>query len=333
MVGGYDFDRSQFNRAVQAHRQPGSAFKPIVYAAALDRNYTPASIIVDEPISYNDNGRIWSPQNFEKRYYGPTSLREALTHSRNVVTVKLADAIGIRYLVDYAKRFGFQDGLQPNLSIALGSAEVTPIQLAAAYATFANGGERPQPFFIHEITDSRGQVIEHNEPRLVQAIPPTTAYLITSMLQDVVSRGTGQRAAGLAQPTAGKTGTTNDLKDGWFVGYTPQLLTAVWVGFDSKQPLGAHETGGRVAAPIWKAFMSEALAGVEPGEFPVPRDLSCVQINPETGVRPLPGEATRLECFRKGTEPLPGQLPAVQLVAEPQKEQRPSSLDFLRNDF
>ncbi len=332
LVGGYDFDRSQFNRATQAKRQPGSAFKPLVYAAALDRHFTPASIIVDEPISFNDNGRVWSPQNFEKKYYGPTTLREALTFSRNVVTVKLADRIGVGYLVKYLSRFGLEGPLKRNLSIALGSAEVTPLELAAAYATFANNGLRPKPIFITEVTDPQGQVIEQHGPELVQAIPPGTAYLITSMLQDVVSRGTGRRASGLDQPTAGKTGTTNDLHDGWFVGFTPQLLSAVWVGFDNKRPLGRMETGGRVAAPIWKEFMEQALAGAPPEEFPVPSDLKCVNVNPSTGQRAHSGEPSRLECFRPGTEPPPGGRPPVTLVNDGGSH-RNSALEFLLNDF
>ncbi len=339
MAGGYDFERSQFNRAVQALRQPGSSFKPLVYAAALDRNFTPASIIMDSPVSYSDNGKVWSPKNFENRFFGPTSLREALTHSRNVVTVKLADRIGVGYLIKYLPAFGLRGPLPRNLSIALGTMEVTPLELAIAYTTFADNGLRPAPIFISEITDSQGEMIERNEPNLVQAIPAPTAYLITSMLQDVVSRGTGKRAQGLEQPTAGKTGTTNDLHDGWFVGYTPQLLAAVWVGFDNKQPLGKGETGGRIAAPIWKAFMEKAVAGMPVAEFPVPDGLKCVNVDPTTGGRAVVGNGARLECFRAGTEPnlAPGQVPPavpnIQLTADAQPPKKSNSLDFLRNDF
>jgi penicillin-binding protein 1A len=332
MVGGYDFDRSQFNRAVQAERQPGSAFKPLVYAAAMDSRFTPASIIVDEPIFYNDNGEVWSPQNFEKKYFGPTSLREALTHSRNVVTVKLADAMGIGYLVDYLQRFGFHRKLARNLSIALGSAEVTPLEIGVAYSALANQGLRPDPLFVRSITDADGNPLETNAPHLEQAIPPETAYLVTSILQDVVRSGTGRRAQGLGRPTAGKTGTTNDLHDAWFVGYTPELLCVVWVGFDNKVPLGRFETGGRVSAPIWKAFMTKALAKLPQGEFAVPDGLTCIQIDPVSGMRALPGSPSRLECFRKGTEPRMGSLPAVQLIHQDESD-RPSTLEFLRNDF
>lgn len=332
MVGGYDFERSQFNRATQARRQPGSAFKPLVFAAALDRDMTPASVILDEPITYDDHGRVWSPQNFEKRHYGLTSLREALTHSRNVVAVKLADHIGIGYLVNYLPRFGLDPShLARNLSLALGSAEVTPLELATAYCTFANGGQLPRPIMITEITDHRGQVLEKFAPSSEQAIPATTAYMITSMLQDVVQRGTGRSAAGLGYPTAGKTGTTNDLHDAWFMGYTPQMLAAVWVGFDNKRSLG--ETGGRVAAPIWKAYMEEAMKGLDRVDFPMPSGLKCVNVESLTGIRAQnESEGARLECFRAGTEPQPGSVPAIQLINNGHADE-PSATEFLRNDF
>ncbi len=333
LVGGYDFERSHFNRAIQAHRQPGSAFKPLIFAAALDRNFTPASVIVDEPISYRDNGRAWSPQNFDKRFHGPTSLREALTKSRNVVTVKLADRVGLKFLSAYLPRFGLPGPIPRNLSIALGTMEVTPIELAVAYCPFANNGLRPTPLVITEITDAQGQVLERNEPTMVQVLPPTTAYQMTSMLQDVVRRGTGTAASGLAQPTAGKTGTTNDLDDAWFVGYTPQMLAAVWIGFDNKRSLGPKSTGGKVAAPIWKAFMSKALENVPAARFPVPDGLRCVNIDAATGGRAAPGGSPYLECFRDGSEPAPGSVPAVQMVNGAGPKKPPAEHEFLRKDF
>lgn len=334
LVGGYDFDRSQFNRAVQARRQPGSAFKPFIYAAALDRGFTPATVIVDEPIFFHDNGRIWSPRNFEERYHGPTTLRTALTFSRNVVTVRLTDRIGVRYLIKYLARFGLEKRFARNLSIALGSSELTPLELATAYATFGNGGRRIQPRFISKITDGTGNVLEEADPVLADAIPPETAYQVTSMLQDVITRGTGRRADGLGRPTAGKTGTTNEFHDNWFVGYTPQMLAAVWMGFDNKRSLGSKETGGRNAAPVWKAFMEVALNDLPPEDFPIPDGLKCVNVNPRTGRRALPGGPSRLECFRSGREP---QLtveppPAVQPVADDYSPTG-SVRDFLRNDF
>lgn len=335
MVGGYDFDRSHFNRAVQARRQPGSAFKPLVYSAALDRNFTPASVIVDEPISYKDNGRVWSPQNFDKKFYGPTSLREALTKSRNVVTVRLAERIGLSYLTSYLPRFGLQGPIPRNLSISLGTLEVTPLELAVAYSAFANNGLRPDPVMITEISDGEGQVLERNEPHLTQVLPPTTAYQMTSMLQDVVRRGTGTAAQGLSQPTAGKTGTTNDLEDAWFVGYTPQLLSVVWIGFDNKRPLGPKSTGGHVSAPIWKDFMAVALKDVPEGQFPVPNGLRCVNIDPQTGTRAGTGGSPYLECFREGSEPQPGAIPAVPAVqmANDAPHRQPSALEFMKKDY
>jgi len=333
LVGGYDFERSHFNRAIQAHRQPGSAFKPLIFAAALDRNFTPASVIVDEPISYRDNGRTWSPQNYDKRFHGPTSLREALTKSRNVVTVKLADRVGLKFLSAYLPRFGLPGPIPRNLSIALGTFEVTPIELAVAYCPFANNGLRPTPLVITEITDAQGQVLERNEPAMVQVLPPTTAYQMTSMLQDVVRRGTGTAASGLAQPTAGKTGTTNDLDDAWFVGYTPQMLAAVWIGFDNKRSLGPKSTGGKVAAPIWKAFMAKALENAPDARFPVPDGLRCVNIDAATGGRAAPGGSPYLECFRDGSEPAPGSVPAMQMVNGGSPKKPPAEHEFLRKDF
>jgi penicillin-binding protein 1A len=329
LVGGYDFERSHFNRAVQAKRQPGSAFKPLIYAAALDRNLTPATVIVDEPISYWDHDRIWAPKNYDKKFHGPTSLRQALTKSYNVVTVRLAQRIGLRYLTGYLPRFGLPGRIPRNLSIALGTFEVTPLELAVAYCAFANNGLRPAPIFITEITDAQGQLLHRNDPQLTQILPPTTAYQMTSMLEDVVRRGTGTAAQGLDQPTAGKTGTTNDLEDAWFIGYTPQLLAAVWIGFDNKRPLGPKSTGGRIAAPIWKRFMESALADVPEAQFPIPDGLRCVNIDPSTGTRAAPGTAPLLECFRDGSEPAPGAIPAVD-TGRPQK---PSAREFMRRDF
>jgi penicillin-binding protein 1A len=332
MVGGYEFDRSEFNRVTQARRQPGSAFKPFVYAAALERYFTPASVIIDEPVYFQDNDRIWSPKNFENEHFGPTTLREALVKSRNVVTVKLADRIGVKYLVSYLQRFGFPRPFAPNLSIALGSSEVTPLELATAYCAFATGGVRPEPIFITEITDSQGRVIEANRPRVFEAIPPQTAYLITSILRDVVERGTGQRARGLGRPTAGKTGTTNETHDAWFAGFTPQTLAVVWVGFDNKRTLGRRETGGRVAAPIWKTIMEEATHDLPVEDFVVPEGVKCVHIDPVSGMRAVAGEGAALECFREGSEPQLGEAPAVQ-PAGGDRPSRPSALDFLRGDF
>ncbi len=320
MVGGYDFDSSQFNRATQSARQPGSAFKPLVYAAAMDRNFTPATIIVDEPISFQDNNSIWVPHNFENKFFGPTTLREGLTFSRNVVTVKLATRVGVKYLVKYIKHLGISSPLAPNLSIALGSSEVTLAELASAYAVFANQGRRAELRFITKITDGQGNVIDEPAPQVEEVISPETAYLITSMLQSVVQRGTGKRAKELERPTAGKTGTTNDLNDAWFMGYTPQLLAGVWVGFDEKRTLGKLETGGHVAAPIWLHFMQHALENEPILDFPVPEAISFVLINPHTGQRALGGGGF-LECFKRGTEPAVVAAQPVAAAVAPAPEQ------------
>ncbi len=324
MVGGYDFDSSQFNRATQSARQPGSAFKPLVYAAAMDRNFTPATVIVDEPISFQDNNSIWMPHNFENKFFGPTTLREALTFSRNVVTVKLATRVGVKYLVKYVKHLGITSPVAPNLSIALGSSEVTLAELASAYSVFANQGRRAELRFITKITDSQENVIDEAAPRVDEVISPETAYLITSMLQSVVQRGTGKRAAALQRPTAGKTGTTNDLDDAWFIGYTPQLLAGVWVGFDEKRTLGKLETGGHVAAPIWLHFMEQALENEPILDFPVPEGISFVLINPHTGQRSLGGGGF-LECFKRGTEPSVVAAQAVTAAVAPAAEHEVAS--------
>jgi penicillin-binding protein 1A len=336
MIGGADFDHSQFNRAVQGARQPGSAFKPLVYAAALDQHFTPATIIVDEPISFQDHDAIWMPHNYEEKFFGPTTLREALTFSRNVVTVKVAMRLGVKHLVKYIHDLGLHSPLAPNLSLALGSSEVTLLDLASAYGVFANQGRRVEPRFITQITDSQDNVIDENAPLEQQVISPETAYLITSMLQSVIDHGTGRRAKEIGRPAAGKTGTTNDMNDAWFIGYTPQLLAGLWIGFDEKRSLGKQETGGRVAAPIWLRFMERALENDPILDFPVPPGISFVPINPHTGQRVGPGDSgALLECFRRGTEPavVSVQTAAAHPVTEPVEPSAPSGPegDFFRD--
>lgn len=325
MVGGYDYSRSQFNRAIQAYRQPGSAFKPLVYAAAFDHGYTPATIIVDSPIAFDDgSNRVWKPENYEQEFRGPTRLREALVHSMNVVTVKLAQDIGLPYLVSYLPHFGFDRPFPHNLSIALGSSEVTLLELVRAYDAFATGGKIYQPIFITRITDSAGNVVEDRKPSSQDALSPETAYLITSILKSVIDRGTGHRARVLGRPAAGKTGTTNDQMDAWFVGYTPELLAGAWVGFDEKKSLGKQETGGRAAVPIWTDFMEAATEKMPITDFAIPPGVVFVNIDGKTGLRAAPGDGdVMLECFRRGSEP-------EQMV---QRVQGPAPDDFFRGDF
>lgn len=331
MVGGKDFLVSQFNRALQARRQPGSAFKPIIYAAALDRGLTPASIILDSPVIYYDalEKGDWKPKNFEEKFHGPTTLRTALTKSRNVVTIKVMRDIGIPYALKYAQRLGIESPLTPDLSLSLGSSEVIPLELVRAYAVFAARGHLLTPLFIKQVVDRDGKILEENPPLPLEAdlgtktgaiieedlksgevdmspqvISEQTAYIMTSLLEGVVQQGTGWRAKALGRPCAGKTGTTNEYSDAWFVGYTPDLITGVWVGFDEKKPLGKFETGSRAASPIWLSFMQKALAGTPATNFPIPEGIVFAKIDPKTGLLASPGAKEFVfECFKEGTQP------------------------------
>lgn len=312
MVGGYDFNRSQYNRATQSKRQPGSVFKPIVYAAALDHGYTPATIVKDSPVSFRDGrGKRWSPENADRTFKGPIRLREALTFSRNVPTVRIADNIGLPYLLSYARKIGITTPLAPNLSAALGTGEVSLLEMVRAYGVFATGGTLFDPIFIAKITDSNGTVVSEGNFTRTPVISQETAYLVTSILKSVIERGTGKAALELERPAAGKTGTTNDYEDAWFIGYTPEMLTGVWVGFDEKRPLGSGETGGKVAAPIWTAFMKEALADHPVNDFHMPDEITFAHINPGTGKRATATSSKAiLEIFARGTEPQLPQPPA-----------------------
>lgn len=311
LVGGRDFSSSQFNRAIQARRQAGSAFKPIVYAAALDKGFTPATVIVDEPISYIDvpGKEPWEPQNFDREFWGPITFRKALTFSRNVVTVKITQNIGVDYLIEYAKNLGIKSKLEPNLSLALGAANVSLLELTSAFGVFAAQGYRAEPFLITKIVDKDGTILEEAEASAVEVISPQTAYLITSLMQSVIQEGTGQRAKALGRPAAGKTGTTNDTRDAWFIGFIPQQLVAgSWVGYDIEQPLGTHETGAVAALPIWLEFMKEALAGKPAENFSVPGGIVFLKLDPATGEPIRPGPPPRsgkaiFECFKEGTGP------------------------------
>jgi penicillin-binding protein 1A len=319
MVGGYDFSRSDFNRATMAKRQPGSAFKPVIYAAALDHGFTPASVIVDEPVTYPGGPKgEWKPENYDHIYYGPTRLREALTYSRNVVTVRLVDAMGIDSLLSFARSVGVTGDMPRNLSIALGSFSITPLEMASVYGVFASNGMKSRPITIKYITDSKGRILETNEPEPEQGISPQTAFLITSMMEDVVKYGTGWRAKALGRPVAAKTGTTNDYKDAWFVGYTTNLVAAVWVGFDNARTLGSQETGGKAAAPIWTSFMSSAIKEA-PEEFVQPEGIVSMNIDPKTGLLSHDDSAIR-EYFKESTQPKHyTSVPSVWEIRDPSK--------------
>lgn len=329
MVGGRDFKKSQFNRATQARRQTGSAFKPIVYASALDKGFTPSSIIVDSPIIFEWGDKKWKPKNFEGKFSGPTTLRNALTHSINIVTVKIAQEVGINYIRDYAKKMGISSPLYGNLSMALGSSSLSLYELTKAYAVFANQGILFKPIFIKKILDRDGNLLEENLPLFFsaesseeeQVLTPQTAFLMTYLLQGVVQHGTGWRAKSLGRPVAAKTGTTDQFMDAWFIGYTPEFITGVWVGFDEESSLGENETGSRAASPIWVNFMSKILKNKPIREFPVPEGIEFMKIDPQTGQISL-GREGILECFKEGTAP-------------PQKGSSPikTSTDFFKFDF
>lgn len=303
MVGGYDYAKSEYNRAVFAERQPGSAFKPVIYAAAMDNGFTPASMITDEPVTYKGGPKgDWSPENYDHKFYGPTRLRDALTYSRNVVTVKLVDAIGVDKIIDFGRTIGIKGAMPHNLSIALGSMSLTPLDLALGYTVFANGGMRMKAIAVKYITDSRGRILESNDPEGERAISRETAFLITSMMEDVVNYGTGWRAKALGRPVAGKTGTTNEYRDAWFVGYVPDLLACVWVGFDDVRPLGNQETGARAASPIWVNFMKSVEAG-EHYEFTTPEGIVSYPVDPTNGLLARDESSGVREYFKSGTQP------------------------------
>lgn len=327
LVGGWDFGASQFNRATQAKRQPGSSFKPFVYAAALDNGYTPASLVLDAPFVIDQGPGLgkWKPGNYSGEFYGPSTLRVGMESSRNLMTVRLAQAIGMEPVVDYAKRFGVVDNMPAVLSMSLGAAETTAIRLAAGYAVFVNGGHRIRPTLIDRIQDRHGKIVfAHDkrectgcraeawaggaEPDLPDARPevldPATAYQIVSLLQGVVERGTGSDARKVGKPLAGKTGTSNDYFDNWFMGFSPDLLVGVFVGFDQPRTLGEKETGGSTATPIFTRFMQEALADASSTPFRVPPGIRLVRVDPKTGQPAQPGQRNAiLEAFKPGTEP------------------------------
>ncbi len=305
LVGGVDFQRSVFNRAVQARRQPGSSFKPFVYAAAIDHGYTPATIVQDSPISLPDGRRgYWTPKNFGNRYMGAVPLRTALMKSLNTVSVRLALDVGIDPLRDHLRIFGFPTEFPRHISLALGSSEVTLLDLTRAYGVFATLGKRFDPIFITSINEANGQAVDFpgTRPRFERVMNPATAYVVTDMMRGVVESGTATQAKKLGRPAAGKTGTTNDSMDAWFVGFTPDLVVGVWVGFDAKRTLGSY-TGGRAATPIWTEFMTKALGDAPVREFDKPDDVTLVRIDAATGLLATGGRASRMEAFVAGTEP------------------------------
>ncbi|MEJ0012570.1 MAG: penicillin-binding protein 1A [Bauldia sp.] len=327
MVGGFSYAESQFNRATQAYRQPGSSFKPFVYSAALDNGYTPSSVIMDAPIEIDQGNGLgmWRPENYSGEYYGPSTLRTGIELSRNVMTVRLAQDMGMPLIAEYGRRFGIYDNLSPVLAMALGAGETTVLRMTAGYSVFANGGREVRPTLIDRIQNRYGQTIfKHedrvcegcdadswhgqDEPQIVdnseQVLDPMTAYQMTSMLEGVVTRGTGTAAKAIGKPVAGKTGTTNDQNDAWFVGYSPDLVAGVFIGYDKPRNLGEGETGGSLAAPVFTEFMQQALADKPPIPFRVPPGMNFIPIDRHTGLRAEAGDpGTILEAFKPGTAP------------------------------
>ena len=271
MVGGRDFEESKFNRATQALRQVGSSFKPYVYTAAIDQGAKPDDTIVDSPVTFATASGPYTPHNYDERFEGTITLQRALAQSRNIPALKLADSMGIKTVIDYAHRFGITSNLPPYLPVALGAAEVTLFEQTSAFSVFPNDGVRVTPRYITKVTDYEGRVMEEDFPEVKDVITARTARIMTSMLREVVLHGTGIAASTMKYPLAGKTGTTNDFTDAWFIGFSPSMTTGVWIGYDEKKSLGVKETGAHAALPIWMDFMKTALAGKDPGEFqPVP---------------------------------------------------------------
>lgn len=311
MVGGTDFEESEFNRAIQAKRQVGSTFKPLVYAAALDHEdleFTPSSILLDAPIVEEMSGKegeLWKPGNSGGEYLGETTFRRGLVLSRNIVTLKILDQLGMKYTLEYMQRFGFETPLEENLAMGLGASALTMKEMIRAYTVFPTLGDRREPYFISEVRDRHGNVLESTEAGELteDVMPEETAYLMANLMHSVVTSGTARKALELKVPVAGKTGTTNGFKDAWFIGYTPEVLTATWVGLDEFKSMGKGQYGGEVALPIWIDYMKDALAKYPPSDYEKPKDVKFVSIHSESGLLSRDGEIGVKVAYKKGTEP------------------------------
>jgi len=325
LVGGFSYSQSEFNRATQAYRQPGSSFKPFVYAAALDNGYTPASVVLDAPIRIVSGNQVWEPKNYGGQSAGPSTLRAGIERSRNLMTVRLANDMGMNLVAEYAERFGVYDKMLPVLAMSLGSGETTVMRMVSAYSVMANGGKSIKPSLIDRIQDRYGKtVFKHDErgcegcvatkwdnqpePELTdnseQVLDPMTAYQITSMMEGVVQRGTATLLNDLGRPIAGKTGTTNEEKDAWFMGYTPNLVVGIYMGYDRPSPMGKGSTGGGLAAPIFKEFFKTAMADAPVVKFKVPEGMKLIAVDRKSGMRSAPGAGgSIIEAFKPGTGP------------------------------
>jgi penicillin-binding protein 1A len=307
MIGGYSFERSKFNRATQAYRQVGSAFKPIVYTAAIDRGYTPASVIMDTPASFpaGPNQPVYSPMNYDREFTGPITLRRALEQSRNVPAVRMMDQLGPKQVIMFARRLGLESPIPPYLPVALGAAEATVMEMTSAFAVFPNQGVRMKPYAIQKVTDRAGNVLEENRPEPKDAIRADTAYVMTNLLRGVVLRGTGAKANELNWPVAGKTGTTNDYTDAWFIGFDPDITVAVWLGMDQKKPIGNNMTGTTAALPIWIDIMKAWIGDRKDApKFEPPGNIVFITVDKGTGGMTTEGTPGAIsEAFIAGTQP------------------------------
>lgn len=320
LIGGFDFQKNQFNHVTQAWRQPGSSFKPFIYSAALEKGFTPATIINDAPLSFSatqTGSKPWEPRNFDGKFDGPMRLRTALVKSKNLISIRILQAIGIHYAQDYITRFGFDATRHPPyLPMALGSGSVTPMQMAVGYAVFANGGFRVAPYFIKRIEDEKGTALEQFQPITVTAgakrvIDPRNAFIMTNMMQDVINYGTAVRAKQLGRTDlAGKTGTTSNFVDAWFCGFQKDLVTIAWTGYDEPRPLGNNETGGRVALPIWMDYMGPVLKGVPVAEYKLPNAVTIAKINSNSGFRDPSGDIS--EFFFSEQLPPMSDIPVIE---------------------
>lgn len=330
LVGGFDFNRNQYNHVTQALRQPGSSFKPFIYSAALEKGFTTATIINDAPLTFSaaqTGSEPWEPRNYDGRFDGPMRLRTALVKSKNLVSVRILQAIGPQYAQDYIKRFGFDPKMHPPyLTMALGAGNVTPMQMAQAYSVFANGGYRVPPYFIERIEDNRGNVLAQAKPQKAgegaeRVIDPRNAFIMNTIMRDVVRMGTAARAMRLGRSDlAGKTGTTNDFIDAWFCGFNPGLVAVAWIGFDQPQTLGRNETGGSAALPIWMGYMGVALKGVPEQTFSPPPGIVAVKVNAETGTRAEEFDAGVVDYFYQEFPP----PEAAPLMGFPGNGERPA---------
>jgi penicillin-binding protein 1A len=317
LAGGFDFNASKFNHATQAWRQPGSSFKPFIYSAALEKGFTPATVLNDAPFvieAAKTGGQLWEPKNYDSKYEGPMRLRTALAKSKNMVSIRLLQAIGPHYAQDYIQRFGFDAKMHPAyLTMALGAGSATPLQMASAYAIFANGGFRVKPWFISRVEDNRGQALYAAKPETAgvdaeRVLDERNAFLMTTLMKDVVKLGTAARAASLGRhDLAGKTGTTNDHIDAWFAGFNGGLVAVSWIGFDVPTNMGPNETGGQAALPIWMAYTAKVLKDVPETEYPQPSGVVAVNINPATGLREPGGASRTLEYFYQESQPPVGE--------------------------